>query len=94
MTGAAIDGIADGNGSTAFKSYGGGGRPSDAEGEFVFCLAKDPSEGEKTPRGGNKGFRPCPQGCGVVPLPVEKLGVMPVAGGGQPNPVGVNGGRP
>ena len=87
-----IDDIVD---EYAFRSNGGGGRPSDAVGEPVFCLIKDPKDdGENTPLEGNSGFRPCPQGCGVVPLPLEKLGVIPVAGGGQPKAVGVNGGRP
>lgn len=78
------------------KSYdgGGGGRVSEAVGEPVPFLSKGAIDGENMFREVYIELEPCGQGWGVVPEPVEKFGVIPVAGGGQPNPVGVNGGSP
>lgn len=38
------------------KSYGGGGKPSVAVGEFELLRMSDPKDGENMPRGGNGGF--------------------------------------
>ena len=73
---------------------GGGGRVSEAVGEPELFLIKGAIDGENMFRDAYMELEPCGQGCGVVPDPVEKFGVIPVAGGGQPNPVGVNGGSP
>ena len=45
------------NGGSWLKSYGGGGKPSVAVGEFELFRIREPTDGENMPRGGNGGFR-------------------------------------
>lgn len=67
-----------------FMSYGGGGKPSVAEGELELPRARDAanvleSEGENNPRAWFNGLV---HGCGVFPLPMP-IGVKPDGSGGQ-----------
>lgn len=45
-----------GKGGSWFRSYGGGGSPSEAVGEFELLRTREPSEGENKPLG--NGFGP------------------------------------